>query len=704
MDHFVLHSEYSPTGDQPQAVEQLTQGFLEGNQCETLLGVTGSGKTFTMANVIVKLNKPTLVIAHNKTLAAQLYSEFKEFFPENAVEYFVSYYDYYQPEAYVPSSDTYIEKDSSINDEIDKLRLSALSSLSERRDVIIIASVSCIYGIGAPDDYMNMMSSVRPGMEKDRDTLIRELIDMQYERNEIDFHRGCFRVKGDTVEIIPADVSDYAIRVEFFGDEIDRVTKTDILTGNALAELTYAPIYPASFYVVPQERMQAACEEIEKEKEVRVRFFQSEDKLLEAQRIRERTEFDVEMLKETGICAGIENYSRHLTGRSEGQPPYTLIDYFRNDFLIIIDESHKTLPQIGAMYNGDRSRKMTLVDYGFRLPSALDNRPLNFGEFEERIDQILFVSATPGEYEAAHEMLRAEQVIRPTGLLDPSVEVRPVSGQIDDLVSEVNRETEKHNKVLITTLTKRMAEELTDYMKDLGIRVRYLHSDIDTLERTRIIRDMRLDVFDVLVGINLLREGLDIPEITLVAILDADKEGFLRSETSLIQTIGRAARNSEGHVIMYADTMTDSMKKAIAETERRRKIQMEYNEAHGITPVTIRKAVRELISTSREVARTEQRLGKDPEDMDRDELTELIEKIEKQMRAAAAELNFEMAAELRDRMKELKTHLEDAEDTERKIRRKNRENAAVAANAAATSRYSGKGYNKKRRHNRGGKA
>lgn len=704
MDHFVLHSEYSPTGDQPQAVEQLTQGFLEGNQCETLLGVTGSGKTFTMANVIVKLNKPTLVIAHNKTLAAQLYSEFKEFFPENAVEYFVSYYDYYQPEAYVPSSDTYIEKDSSINDEIDKLRLSALSSLSERRDVIIIASVSCIYGIGAPDDYMNMMTSVRPGMEKDRDTLIRELIDMQYERNEIDFHRGCFRVKGDTVEIIPADVSDYAIRVEFFGDEIDRVTKTDILTGNALAELTYAPIYPASFYVVPQERMQAACEEIEKEKEVRVRFFQSEDKLLEAQRIRERTEFDVEMLKETGICAGIENYSRHLTGRSEGQPPYTLIDYFRNDFLIIIDESHKTLPQIGAMYNGDRSRKMTLVDYGFRLPSALDNRPLNFGEFEERIDQILFVSATPGEYEAAHEMLRAEQVIRPTGLLDPSVEVRPVSGQIDDLVSEVNRETEKHNKVLITTLTKRMAEELTDYMKDLGIRVRYLHSDIDTLERTRIIRDMRLDVFDVLVGINLLREGLDIPEITLVAILDADKEGFLRSETSLIQTIGRAARNSEGHVIMYADTMTDSMKKAIAETERRRKIQMEYNEAHGITPVTIRKAVRELISTSREVARTEQRLGKDPEDMDRDELTELIEKIEKQMRAAAAELNFEMAAELRDRMKELKTHLEDAEDTERKIRRKNRENAAVAANAAATSRYSGKGYNKKRRHNRGGKA
>ena len=704
MDQFVLHSEYSPTGDQPQAVEQLTQGFLEGNQCETLLGVTGSGKTFTMANVIVKLNKPTLVIAHNKTLAAQLYSEFKEFFPENAVEYFVSYYDYYQPEAYVPSSDTYIEKDSSINDEIDKLRLSALSSLSERRDVIIIASVSCIYGIGAPDDYMNMMTSVRPGMEKDRDTLIRELIDMQYERNEIDFHRGCFRVKGDTVEIIPADVSDYAIRVEFFGDEIDRVTKTDILTGNALAELTYAPIYPASFYVVPQERMQAACEEIEKEKEVRVRFFQSEDKLLEAQRIRERTEFDVEMLKETGICAGIENYSRHLTGRSEGQPPYTLIDYFRNDFLIIIDESHKTLPQIGAMYNGDRSRKMTLVDYGFRLPSALDNRPLNFGEFEERIDQILFVSATPGEYEAAHEMLRAEQVIRPTGLLDPSVEVRPVSGQIDDLVSEVNKETEKHNKVLITTLTKRMAEELTDYMKDLGIRVRYLHSDIDTLERTRIIRDMRLDVFDVLVGINLLREGLDIPEITLVAILDADKEGFLRSETSLIQTIGRAARNSEGHVIMYADTMTDSMKNAIAETERRRKIQMEYNEAHGITPVTIRKAVRELISTSREVARTEQRLGKDPEDMDRDELTELIEKIEKQMRAAAAELNFEMAAELRDRMKELKTHLEDAEDTERKIRLKNRENAAVAANASAESRYAGKGYNKKRRYNRGGKA
>ena len=640
MDHFVLHSEYQPTGDQPQAIETLVQGFREGNQAETLLGVTGSGKTFTMANVIQQLNKPTLVIAHNKTLAAQLYSEFKEFFPENAVEYFVSYYDYYQPEAYVPSSDTYIEKDSAINDEIDKLRLSALSSLSERRDVVIVASVSCIYGIGAPDDYMNMMTSVRPGMEKGRDTLLRELIDMQYERNEIDFHRGCFRVKGDTVEIIPADVNEYAVRIEFFGDEIDRVSKVDLLTGETLAEMTYVPIYPASFYVVPEERMNAACDAILEEMEERVRFFKSEDKLLEAQRIEERTNFDVEMMKETGICSGIENYSRHLTGRSEGQPPYTLIDYFNGEFLIIIDESHKTLPQIGAMYNGDRSRKNTLVDYGFRLPSALDNRPLNFGEFEERID--------------------------------PDVSVRPSRGQIDDLVAEVGKETAKHNKVLITTLTKRMAEDLTDYMKDLGIRVRYLHSDIDTLERTQIIRDMRLDVFDVLVGINLLREGLDIPEITLVAILDADKEGFLRSETSLIQTIGRAARNSEGRVIMYADEMTDSMKRAIGETKRRRSIQTAYNEENGITPTTIRKAVRGLISTAKAVAETTKRLGKDPEDMDREELQDLIAKVEKQMRAAAAELNFEMAAELRDQMKELKIHLEEAKDADRSLLKKNR--------------------------------
>lgn len=706
MDHFVLHSDYSPTGDQPQAIEQLVSGFREGNQAQTLLGVTGSGKTFTMANVIKELNKPTLVIAHNKTLAAQLYSEFKEFFPENAVEYFVSYYDYYQPEAYVPSSDTYIEKDSSINDEIDKLRLSALSSLSERRDVVIVASVSCIYGIGAPDDFMNMMTSVRPGMEKDRDSLLRELIEMQYERNEMDFHRGCFRVKGDTVEVIPADVNEYALRIEFFGDEIDRVSKVDLLTGDVLAELTYAPIYPASFYVVPEDRMSAACEAIEAEKEERVRFFKSEDKLLEAQRIGERTDFDVEMMRETGICSGIENYSRHLTGRAEGQPPYTLIDYFNNDFLIIIDESHMTLPQIGAMYNGDRSRKTTLVDYGFRLPSALDNRPLNFNEFEERIDQILFVSATPGKYEAGHELLRAEQVIRPTGLLDPDVEVRPVHGQIDDLIGEVNRETEKHNKVLITTLTKRMAEELTDYMKDLGIRVRYLHSDIDTMERTQIIRDMRLDVFDVLVGINLLREGLDIPEITLVAILDADKEGFLRSETSLIQTIGRAARNADGRVIMYADTMTDSMKNAIGETKRRRRIQQAYNEEHGITPTTIRKAVRDLISTARDVAQTEKDLGKAPEDMDRDELLDLIEKVEKQMRAAAAELNFEMAAELRDRMVELKQNLDDAEDTERRRRRANKKEGILTGGAAAHQpRHTGKRpYNGKRRYNRGGKA
>ncbi len=694
---FKLCSEYAPTGDQPEAIEQLVRGFEEGNQSQTLLGVTGSGKTFTMANVIARLGKPTLVIAHNKTLAAQLYGEFKEFFPENAVEYFVSYYDYYQPEAYVPQSDTYIAKDSAINDEIDKLRLSALSSLSERRDVIIVSSVSCIYGIGAPDDFMNMMTSVRPGMAKDRDELIRELIDMQYERNEIDFHRGTFRVKGDTLELIPADVNEYALRVEFFGDEIDRVVKVDLLTGDILAELSYAPIYPASFYVVPEERMREACEAIEEEKEERVRFFKANDKLIEAQRIEERTDFDVEMMRETGVCSGIENYSRHLTGRMEGQPPYTLIDYFNNDFLIIIDESHKTLPQIGAMYNGDRSRKTTLVDYGFRLPSALDNRPLNFGEFEDRIDQILFVSATPGPYEETHELLRAEQVIRPTGLLDPEVEVRPVKGQIDDLVGEVNRETAQHHKVLITTLTKRMAEDLTDYMKDIGIRVRYLHSDIDTLERTEIIRDMRLDVFDVLVGINLLREGLDIPEIALVAILDADKEGFLRSETSLIQTIGRAARNSEGRVIMYADVMTDSMKRAIEETKRRRKLQMQYNEEHGITPTTIRKAVRDLITTAREVAETEKKLGKEPEDMNREELEEMIVKVEKQMRAAAAELNFEMAAELRDQMILLRQNLEDATDTDRRIRREKRSQEKIQ------KKHTYKSQNGRRHYNRGGK-
>lgn len=659
MDKFILHSEYKPTGDQPQAIEALVKGFQEGNQCQTLLGVTGSGKTFTMANVIEQLNKPTLIIAHNKTLAAQLYGEFKEFFPENAVEYFVSYYDYYQPEAYVPSTDTYIAKDSAINEEIDKLRLSATAALSERRDVIIISSVSCIYGIGSPQDYQNMMISLRPGMEKDRDDVIRSLIDIQYDRNEMDFHRGTFRVRGDVVEIIPAYESDVAIRIEFFGDEVDRITEVDVLTGEIKRELNHVALYPASHYVVPMERILEASKAIEEELREQVAYFKSEDKLLEAQRISERTNFDLEMMKETGFCSGIENYSRHLAGLKPGEPPYTLMDYFGDDYLIIIDESHMTVPQVRGMYAGDQSRKGTLVDYGFRLPSAKDNRPLNFEEFEQRIDQVLFVSATPGPYEENHEMLRAEQIIRPTGLLDPYVEVRPVEGQIDDLVSEVNKEVEKHNKILVTTLTKRMAEELTDYMKDMGIRVKYLHSDIDTLERTEIIRDMRLDVFDVLVGINLLREGLDIPEISLVAILDADKEGFLRSETSLIQTIGRAARNAEGHVIMYADTITDSMRRAMDETQRRRELQEQYNKENGITPQTIKKAVRDLISISKEVAKTEKTLQKDMESMSRKELEELIGKVQKQMKAAAAELNFEMAAELRDKMIELKKNLEE---------------------------------------------
>lgn len=627
------------------------------------MGVTGSGKTFTMANVIQQLNKPTLIIAHNKTLAAQLYGEFKEFFPNNAVEYFVSYYDYYQPEAYVPSSDTYIAKDSSINEEIDKLRLSATASLAERRDVIVVSSVSCIYGLGEPENFEKMMVSLRPGMEKDRDEVLRQLIDIQYERNEIDFKRGTFRVRGDVLEIIPANEAETAVRVEFFGDEIDRITQIDVLTGEIKGELEHAAIFPASHYVVPAEQIRRAADAIEKELEERVQYFKSEDKLLEAQRIAERTNFDIEMLKETGFCSGIENYSRHLSGLAPGQPPYTLMDFFKDDFLIIIDESHKTIPQIGAMYHGDQSRKTTLVDYGFRLPSAKDNRPLSFSEFEDRIDQIMFVSATPGTYEAEHELLRAEQVIRPTGLLDPEVEIRPVEGQIDDLVAEVKKETEKKNKILITTLTKRMAEDLTDYMKELGIRVRYLHSDIDTLERTEIVRDMRLDVFDVLVGINLLREGLDIPEITLVAILDADKEGFLRSETSLIQTIGRAARNAEGHVIMYADTVTDSMRQAIDETMRRRQIQMAYNEEHGITPTTIQKSVRDLISISKKVAAEEMRMEKDPESMSRKELEKLIADVTKQMRKAASELNFEAAAELRDKMTELKKQLDDiAED------------------------------------------
>ena len=662
MDKFVLHSPYQPTGDQPQAIEELVQGFKEGNQCQTLLGVTGSGKTFTMANVIQALNKPTLIIAHNKTLAAQLYGEFKEFFPENAVEYFVSYYDYYQPEAYVPSTDTYIAKDSSVNDEIDKLRLSATASLSERRDVIVISSVSCIYGLGCPDDYLNMMIPLRPGMEKDRDELLEELVNIQYTRNEMDFHRGTFRVHGDVVEIIPAQESDMAVRVEFFGDEIDRITQIDVLTGEIKSAVSFVAIAPASHYVVPMERIMEATGHIEEELEERVAYFKGEDKLLEAQRIAERTNFDIEMLKETGFCSGIENYSRHLSRLEPGQPPYTLMDFFKDEFLIIIDESHKTIPQIGAMYAGDQSRKGTLVDYGFRLPSAKDNRPLSFDEFEDRIDQIMFVSATPGVYEEEHEMLRAEQVIRPTGLLDPEVEVRPVEGQIDDLVGEVKKEIAKKNKILITTLTKRMAEDLTSYMRELGIRVRYLHSDIDALERTEIIRDMRLDVFDVLVGINLLREGLDIPEITLVAILDADKEGFLRSETSLIQTIGRAARNAEGHVIMYADHMTDSMKVAIDETKRRREIQMHYNEVNGITPKTIQKSVRDAITIFKKVAKEEQKMEKDPESMSLKELDQLIKEVTKKMKKAAAELNFEAAVELRDKLIELKQKYQELQE------------------------------------------
>ena len=659
---FKLHAPYEPTGDQPQAIEKLVKGFKEGNQFETLLGVTGSGKTFTMANVIQALNKPTLIISHNKTLAGQLYGEMKEFFPENAVEYFVSYYDYYQPEAYVPQSDTYIAKDSAVNDEIDKLRLSATAALAERKDVIIVASVSCIYGIGSPDDYMNMMVSLRPGMEIDRDDVIKGLIDMQYTRNEMDFKRGTFRVHGDVLEIFPANNTDTAIRVEFFGDEIDRITEVDVLTGEIKCILKHAAVFPASHYVVPQEKMNAACDRIEAELEERVRYFKGEDKLLEAQRIAERTNFDIEMMKETGFCSGIENYSRHLAGRAEGEMPETLMDYFPDDFLIIVDESHITIPQVRGMYAGDRSRKQTLVDYGFRLPSALDNRPLNFEEFESKIDQMLFVSATPNVYENEHELLRVEQIIRPTGLLDPEISVRPVEGQIDDLIGEVNKETKNHHKVLITTLTKRMAEELTQYMSELGIRVKYLHSDIDTLERAEIIRDLRLDVFDVLVGINLLREGLDIPEITLVAILDADKEGFLRSETSLIQTIGRAARNSEGHVIMYADKITDSMRVAIDETERRRKLQQAYNEEHGITPKTIQKSVRDLIAISKKVAAEEMEFDKDPESMSRRELEKLIGDIQKKMKKAAAELNFEAAAEYRDKMVSLKNMLRDIEE------------------------------------------
>ena len=658
MDKFVLKAPYQPTGDQPAAIANLVDGFRKGYQFQTLLGVTGSGKTFTMANIIQQLQRPTLVIAHNKTLAGQLYGEFKEFFPENAVEYFVSYYDYYQPEAYVPSSDTYIAKDSAVNDEIDKLRLSATASLAERRDVVVVASVSCIYGLGSPDEYKDKIVSLRPGMTKDRDAVIRELIGIQYDRNDMDLGRSCFRVRGDVLEINPAQGGDSLIRVVFFGDEIDRIAEVDPLSGRLISTLEHVAIFPASHYVVSQDKINTACETIEQELEERIRYFKGEDKLLEAQRISERTNFDIEMLRETGFCSGIENYSRHLNGTAPGEPPMTLLDFFPDDFLIIIDESHMTIPQIRGMFAGDRSRKNTLVDYGFRLPSALDNRPLNFEEFESHIDQMLFVSATPSEYEAAHELNRVEQIIRPTGLLDPEVSVRPVEGQIDDLIGEIRKEIEKHNKVLVTTLTKRMAEDLTDYMREVGIRVKYLHSDIDTLERAQIIRDMRLDVFDVLVGINLLREGLDIPEISLVAILDADKEGFLRSETSLIQTIGRAARNAEGHVIMYADNMTDSMRAAIDETNRRRELQQKYNEEHGITPQTIKKSVRDLISISKEIAKEEVRFEKDPESMDEKELKKLIADVEKKMKKAASELNFEAAAELRDKMVDLKKTLE----------------------------------------------
>ncbi|MFA9465320.1 MAG: excinuclease ABC subunit UvrB [Velocimicrobium sp.] len=657
MEQFKLVSEYAPTGDQPVAIEELVEGFLAGNQFETLLGVTGSGKTFTMANVIARLNKPTLIIAHNKTLAAQLYSEFKEFFPENAVEYFVSYYDYYQPEAYVASTDTYIAKDSAINDEIDKLRHSATAALTERKDVIVVASVSCIYGIGSPDFYKNMTLSLRPGMLRDRDDILRKLVEVQYTRNDMDFKRGTFRVRGDVIEIYLASATDTAIRVEMFGDEIDRISEIDVLTGEVVCLLEHAYIYPASHYVIDPKQMEPAIQNIEAELKNQIAYFKSEDKLLEAQRIAERTNFDIEMLRETGFCSGIENYSRHLNGLAPGETPYTLMDFFPEDYLIIVDESHITIPQVRGMYAGDQSRKGNLIEFGFRLPSAKDNRPLAFPEYEAKINQMMFVSATPSEYERTHELLRTEQIIRPTGLLDPEVFVRPVKGQIDDLLGEINKEIEKHNKILVTTLTKRMAEDLTDYLRQVGIRIKYLHSDIDTLERSEIIRDMRLDVFDVLVGINLLREGLDIPEITLVAILDADKEGFLRSETSLIQTIGRAARNADGRVLMYADKITDSMNKAISETNRRRQIQHDYNEAHGITPTTIKKAVRDLIRISKKADSIGYKLDKDPESMNKEELEKVVKVLKKKMHTAAAELNFEDAAKLRDQLIQIKKEL-----------------------------------------------
>ena len=659
--NFKLHSEFQPTGDQPQAIKELVEGFKQGNQFETLLGVTGSGKTFTMANVIQELNLPTLIISHNKTLAGQLYSEMKEFFPENAVEYFVSYYDYYQPEAYIPSTDTYIEKDSAINEEIDRLRLSATASLTERKDVIVVASVSCIYGLGSPKEFKAMCLSLRRGQQIDRDEVIRGLINIQYTRNDMDLQRNNFRVHGDVLEVIPSHGTDYLVRIEFFGDEIDRISEVDVLTGKLLRTLEHVILFPASHYVVEPDIMKRACESIEAEMHERVKEFKAEDKLIEAQRISERTNFDIEMMRETGFCSGIENYSRHLAGSAPGEPPKCLLDYFDGEFLMIVDESHITLPQVRGMYAGDRSRKETLVNYGFRLPSALDNRPLNFGEFESKIDRMMFVSATPGDYEAEHELLRAEQVIRPTGLLDPPIDVRPVEGQIDDLIGEIRRTTEKGNKVLVTTLTKKMAEDLTKYLAEVGIRVKYLHSDIDTLERSEIIRDMRLDVFDVLVGINLLREGLDIPEIALVAVLDADKEGFLRSATSLIQTVGRAARNSEGHVVMYADTVTESMQIAIDETNRRRAIQIKYNEEHGITPTTIKKAVRDVIRISNVESHVSLKADKDAESMSREEMEKEVVKLERKMKRAAADLNFEEAVELRDRMIELKKALLDLE-------------------------------------------
>lgn len=655
---FELVSPFQPTGDQPQAIAELVKGFQAGNRFETLLGVTGSGKTFTMANVIQALQKPTLVLAHNKTLAAQLYSEFKEFFPHNAVEYFVSYYDYYQPEAYVPQTDLYIEKDSAVNDEIDKLRHSATAALFERTDVIIVASVSCIYGLGDPIDYNSMTLSLRPGMIRDRDEVLRRLVDLQYTRNDMNLVRGTFRVRGDVLEIVPISEESKAYRVEFFGDEVERIVQLDTLTGEILAVCQHMLIFPASHYVIAPEKMAGAIRRIEDELDEQVAFFRSQDKLLEAQRIAQRTNFDIEMLRETGYCSGIENYSRHLSGRAAGSTPHTLLDYFPEDFLMIVDESHMTIPQVRGMYNGDQARKTTLVDYGFRLPSAKDNRPLRFDEFEQKIHQMLFVSATPGPYEAEHEELKAEQVIRPTGLLDPQVEIRPSRGQIDDLLYEIQQVTQKGQKTLVTTLTKKMAEDLTKYLQEAGVKVQYLHSEVDTLERLEIVRDLRTGVYDVLVGINLLREGLDIPEVSLIAILDADKEGFLRSETALIQTIGRAARNVDGHVILYADMMTDSMQRAMDETERRRTIQQQYNEAHGITPRSIQKDVRDVIRATLETTEKTERKGqKDPESMSRKELQQAIAKLEKEMKKAAADLRFEDAAEIRDELITLRGYL-----------------------------------------------